>query len=196
MPDRNRDQRPPRARACKVGPDPLDPSQKHRQGRLHWRAIGLQAEEIRRKEWRGGNGVRQSEGAAALYVRRLALRALPQMHGARQDRCHQGNRRVAHLAAGMDHAICRWRPNWFFGSSQGTHAVSRCPRRYLPGRGKSRVLRGAFLSAAALSARSDGHWPQSRVAPARDPKVTFFGSCALIPKKTAEATEESVVWTE
>ena len=42
---------------------------------------------------RRGDGVRQPVGAPALHVRGVALRALPEVHGARQDRLHQGEGR-------------------------------------------------------------------------------------------------------
>ena len=46
----------------------------------------------------GGDGERQPLGAAALSVRELPVRALPEMHGARQDRRHHDQEPVADLA--------------------------------------------------------------------------------------------------
>ena len=115
MPDRDRDQRPARGGAREVGPDPADPPQEHRQGGLHRRAVALQAEEVFRAERRRGDRVRQPVVAPALHVRGVALRALPEMHGARQDRLDQGEGRAEDAgcrtgSTSMSTAIRRTRP--------------------------------------------------------------------------------------
>ncbi len=52
-------------------------------------------------------------GAAAVPVRLLPLRALPEVHRARQDRLVQGARRHADLAAELDHELRRRRSGAF-----------------------------------------------------------------------------------
>ena len=76
------------AELAKSGLIPLDPSQEHRQGRLHRRPVALSAEE---DEHRRGHRVGESLVAPALHVRRVALRALSEVHGARQGRLDQGD---------------------------------------------------------------------------------------------------------
>jgi type VI secretion system protein ImpC len=66
-----------------------------------------------------GDGVRQSVGAHSLHVRGVALRALSQMHGARQDRLDQGKGTAREVAERMDHALCRRRSEEFQRGDQG-----------------------------------------------------------------------------
>ena len=66
-------------------------------------------------EGRRGDRLRQSVGTSSLHVRGLALRALSEMHGSRQDRCHQGEGRAGgsgcrHGSTSMSIANPRYRP--------------------------------------------------------------------------------------
>ena len=66
----------------------------------------LQAEAHRQAR---GDGVGQSVGAHSLHVRGVALRALSQVHGARQDRLDQGEGPAREVAERLDHPLRRRR---------------------------------------------------------------------------------------
>ena len=122
MPDRNLDHRPARGRTVE-GRHHLDrASEEHRQGRLHRRAIGLQAEAHGQAR---GDGVGEFVGAHSLHVRGLALRALSQMHGARQDRLDQGAGSTRALAQQLDRPLRRRRSEKLERTGQGD--ASRWP---------------------------------------------------------------------
>ncbi len=67
-------------------------------------------------------------GAHSLHVRGVALRALPEMHGARQDRLDQGKGSAREMAERVDHALCRRRSEEFERGGQGAVCRSRRPR--------------------------------------------------------------------
>ena len=84
----------------------------------------------------------------------LPLRALPEVHRARQDRLVQGARRHAALAAGLDHAttstaIRRTRAK----TTKAQQAAGRRRGGGRRGRGQPRLLHVEVLPAAALPAR-------------------------------------------
>ena len=80
MSDRNLNHGPARSRIVESRPHLDRASEEHRQGRLHRRAIGLQAKAYGQAR---GDSVGELVGAHSLHVRRLAFRALSQVHGAR-----------------------------------------------------------------------------------------------------------------
>ena len=92
------------AELAKNGHDAADPPQEHRHGGVHRRAVAAQAGGIRRS---GRDRERQPGGAAALPVRDLPLRPLPEVHGSRQDRLVQEPRRHAELAEELDRPVRR-----------------------------------------------------------------------------------------
>ena len=92
------------AELAKNGFMPLDPPQEHRLRRLHRRAVAAEAGRVRRPR---RDRQRQPGGAPALPVRDLPLRALPEVHRARQDRLVQGARR--HADAGCNNWIMQVR---------------------------------------------------------------------------------------
>ena len=101
----------------------------------------------------GRDRERQPRGAPAVHVRVLPVRALPEVHRARQDRVVQGARGRAPVAEQLDHELRGRRSGQLVGDDQGAEAAGR---RRDPGpgrRGEPRVLLGEVLSAAALPAR-------------------------------------------
>ena len=101
---------------------------------------------------RCGDRRRQSQGSPALHVRGVTLRALSQVHGARQDRRDEGKGSAAALAAGMDLRIRRRRSGQFQRGDQGAKAARGRARGRLRERRESRLLQRPLLSAAALPA--------------------------------------------
>ena len=95
VPDRDRHQRPARGGAGQERLHAAHPPQELGFRRVHRRAVAAEAVRVRRS---GRDRQRQSVGAAAVSVRVLPLRALPEVHRARQDRLVQGARR--HAASG------------------------------------------------------------------------------------------------
>ena len=71
------------------------------------------------------DGVGESVGPHSLHVRGVALRALPEMHGARQDRLDQGEGSARALAQQLDHPLRRRRPEEFERGNQGAQAAGR-----------------------------------------------------------------------
>ena len=160
------------AELAKSGLIPLDPPQEHRQGGLHRRAVGLQAEGVLRDRRRRGDRLRQSVVAPALHVRGVALRALPEVHGARQDRLHEGEGPAAALAAGVDHRVRRRRSGELHRSRP--RRASRWPMRAVevfedeenPG-----YYSAKFYLRPHLPARRHGYRPEPGLAAARRPKT-------------------------
>ena len=117
VPDRDRDQRPPRGGAGEERLHAARAPQELRLRGVHRRAVAAEAGRVRRS---GRDRQREPGGAAAVPVRLLPLRALPEVHRPRQDRLVQGARRHAALAAELDHELRRRRSGAF---------VARRPRR-------------------------------------------------------------------
>ena len=84
------------AELAKNGFMPLRAPQELRLRGVHRRAVAAEAGRVRRPR---RHRQRQPGGAAAVPVRLLPLRALPEVHRARQDRLVQGARRHGELAA-------------------------------------------------------------------------------------------------
>ena len=110
------------AELAKNGLHAADPPEEHRLRGVHRRAVAAQAGRVRRP---GRDGQRQPGGAPAVPVRHLPLRALPEVHGARQDRLLQGARRHGALAERLDHQLRRRRPRHLHGGDQGPPAAGR-----------------------------------------------------------------------
>ena len=125
VPDRDRDHRPARSRIVEGRPHFDRASQEHRQGRLHRRAVGLQAEADGQAR---GDRLGKSVGPHPLHVRGVALRPLPQVHGARQDRLDEGKGPARALAQQLDRALRRRRSDQLERRGQGAEARSRRPR--------------------------------------------------------------------
>ena len=99
---RDRHQRPARGGAGELRPDAAHSSQEHRYRGLHRRAVAAEAAGVHRS---GCDRERAPRGAPAVPVRQLPLRALPEVHGARQDRLVQGARRHGALSVRLDHGL-------------------------------------------------------------------------------------------
>jgi hypothetical protein len=108
-------------------------------------------------------------GAAALPVRHLPVRALPQVHRPRQGRLVQGTGRHGEVAQQLDHAVCRARP------ANATEDAKAAPARGRRGqgrrgRGQPGLLQLEVLPASALPARgpddSSASFPARRADPA------------------------------
>ena len=94
------------------------------------------------------------------------VRALSEVHGARQDRIHEGEGRADELAANLDQRICRRQSGDVVGGHKGAQAAGRSEGRGHRKRGKPGLLQRPLLPAAALPAGSDGHRPEPGLAPA------------------------------
>ena len=104
VPDRDRDQRPARGGAGEERLHAADPPKNTDFAAF----IGAQSlQKPQEYDDPGRDGERQPRGAAALSVRQLPLRALPEMHGARQDRQHHDQGAAAELAADLAQPVCR-----------------------------------------------------------------------------------------
>jgi type VI secretion system protein ImpC len=138
------------AELAKNGFMPLVHTQEQRLRGLHRRAVVAEATGVRRS---GRHRQRQPGRAAAVPVRVLPLRALPQVHRARQDRFVQGTLRHGEVAQQLDHELRRRRPGELVAGHQGPEAArsGRSHRRGNPR--QSRLLQLQVLPAAALSAR-------------------------------------------
>ena len=117
------------------------------------------------------DGVRQPLVAPALHVRGVALRALSEVHGARQDR--RPRRRRTSCSSWLQDWINEYvdgDPSTPSEATKAQEAAGRRQGRGLRERGKSRLLLGALLLAPALPARGHGYRAQPRVAvcPATD----------------------------
>ena len=121
------------------------------------------------QERRRGDRLGQPVGAAALHVRGVALRALPEVHGARQDRLDKEKDELTIWLQDLDQRVRRRRPGQFDRSRR--RRASRWPPRKVevieneenPGYYSAQVL-----PPPALPARRHGHRPQPRV-PAAGP---------------------------
>ena len=99
------------------------------------------------------DGQRQSVSAAAVSVCLLQVRALLEVHRARQDRLLQGAGRHADLAAEVDHELRRRRSGAFLGDHEGAEAACRRGSASGGSRGEPGLLLGEILPSPALSAR-------------------------------------------
>ena len=104
----------------------------------------------------GGDRQCQPLGAAALHLRQLPLRPLPQMHGPRLGRRHP--RGVADRAGPveLDQPIRRRQPRDVGRGDQGAAPAEGCEDRDRSGRRKSGLLQGQVPDGAALPARRHG----------------------------------------
>ena len=118
--DRDRHQRPARGGAGEERLHAARAPQELGLRRVHRRAVAAEAVRIRRSR---RDGQRQSGGAAAVSVRVLPVRALLEVHRARQDRLVQGAGGHAGLAAEVDHELRRRRSGAFLGNDQGAEAA-------------------------------------------------------------------------
>ncbi len=91
-------------------------------------------------------------GASPLHVRVLPLRALLEVHRARQDRLVQGTRRHAPVAEHVDHELRGRRSGQFVGNHESPEAARSCGGRRRRGRGKPRLLLVEVFPPPALSA--------------------------------------------
>src|SRR5206468_3082784 len=110
--------------------------------------------------------VRQSIVTTALYVRGVALRALPQVHSARQGWIDEGEGRVAAVATRVDHRVRRRRSGQLERVDQGTQTACRRESRDHRERGESRLLHREVLSKAALSVGGSGYRHELGIPPA------------------------------
>lgn len=105
-----------RCRTRQDGSDAAGTSQEHRHGSLHQRAVAGQARGIRRP---GCHRQRGAERTPAVYVRLLPLRALFEVHRARQDRLVQHAPADAELVDRLGDELRRRRPGQFQRRNQG-----------------------------------------------------------------------------
>ncbi len=143
--------RPARSRAGEERLHAAGASQELRLRRLHRRPVAAEAAGVRRP---GRHGQRQPGGAAAVSVRLLPLRALPEVHRARQDRLVQGARRHAGLAERVDHELRRRRPAELERGDQGAAAARRGRGRGRGDRGQSRLLQSKFFLRRTTSSKA------------------------------------------
>ena len=88
------------------------------------------------------DGVGQSLGAHSLHVRGVALRALSEVHGARQDRLDQGEGAAREVAQRVDHALRRRRSEELERGDQGAAAAGGRQGDRHRERGEPRLLLG------------------------------------------------------
>ena len=109
------------AELAKNGMMPLSHWKNTDYARVRRRAVAAEAGRVRRP---GRDGQRQPRRAAAVPVRHLPLRALPEVHGARQDRLVQGTARHGDVAQRLDQPVRR----------EPTRSPAKTPRRSSPWR--------------------------------------------------------------
>ena len=101
---------------------------------------------------------RQSVGASALHVRGVALRALPEVHGARQDRLDEEKEELRALAAELDQRICRRRSEQLDGGDEVPPALGQARKSTIvPNEENPGYYSRDLLPAAALPARGHGY---------------------------------------
>ena len=151
-PHRHRDlpQRTARGGTVQLRPDPAGAPQEQRCRRLHQRAIAAKAASLRRP---GRHRQRQSLGPAALSVRLLPLRALPEVHGARQGRLEHVARAAHDLAVATgSSATSTARPATSSEEFKAAHPLAAArvvleDKPDTPGRIRSQVFHHAALPA-------------------------------------------------
>ena len=150
VPDRDRHLRPARGRAVEERLPVDDPPQELGLRRVHQRPVAAEAAGVRRSRRDRQRGAR---GAAAVPVRLQPLRALPEVHRARQGRLVPFARGDAELAQRVDPELRRRRSRQLERGHQGQAAARGGAGR---GRGDRRLaglLPVEVLSEAALPAR-------------------------------------------
>jgi hypothetical protein len=101
-PDGDRDQRSPRGGTGNCGFMPLIPPQEHRRRGVHRRAVLQKPAEYTDPD---ASANARSLRAAAVPVRELPVRALPEVHGSRQGRLVQGARRHGAFPVRLDQGL-------------------------------------------------------------------------------------------
>ena len=102
VPDRNRHHRPPREGARRPGLHPARAPEGARLRRVLLRAVGAEGQDVRQRQ---GQRERAAVGAAAVHLRGLALRALPEVDDARQDRQLHVTAELRGVPQPLDHAV-------------------------------------------------------------------------------------------
>ena len=144
-------------------PDAADPPQGTGRRDVHRRAVPAEAGGVRGS---GRHLERASRGASAVPVRDLPLRALPQVHRARQDRLVQGARGHGDVAQQLDHAVRALQPRDGDRGGEGAPPAGRGRGEGRGGRGQPRLLQLDLLPAAALPARGADRLPAAGLAAA------------------------------
>ena len=105
----------------------------------------------------GSDGLRQPVGAHSLHVRGVALRALSEGDGARQDRLDEREGPAAEVAQRVDLALCRRRSQELQRRGEGAVPARRRPDHGHRERREPRLLLGRRSSAPAFPARGHGY---------------------------------------
>ena len=176
------------AELAKNGFMPLVHRKNTRLRRVHRRAVAAEAERVRRP---GRDRQRQPVGAPAVPVRVLPLRALPEVHRARQDRLLQGARPT--WRSWLQHWIMQYVDGDPANSSEETKAQQAAGGgrgRGRGGRGQPGLLHVQVLPAAALPARGYGV-AAARLEAALVRKRRNFGSTATRYRQSEDSTWQS-----
>src|SRR5215475_1406943 len=149
VPDRDRHQRSARGRAGQERLHAAAPSKEHGPRRVHRRPVAAEAVRVHRS---GRHRQRQPLGPAAVPLRGVPVRALSEVHRARQGRLVQGAERDGGVAQQVDLAVRAQQSGVGRRGDQGeVSAVGGRGHRRGSGR-QSRVLHLEVLSPPALPA--------------------------------------------